>query len=732
MPSTPGQDDFLGGNIEPEDDLFATPPPEEPEPVQDSSDDFFAKDETPSAAQSAGAGESYVVLARRYRPQTFAELVGQESARAALEGAIRGNQIGHAYLFCGPRGTGKTSTARILAKAVNCLNGGPRPDPCGECASCRAITSGSSLDVIEIDAASNTGVDNIRELRSGVVLAPFSRYKVYIVDEVHMLSIAAFNALLKTLEEPPSQVIFVLATTDPQKVPDTIVSRCQVFQFRRFSTDEIVKHLGSILDSEAKQRSLQIADEDRLPILEMIARNAEGGMRDAQVALDQVLVLCRERIDVETVRRFLGSVRFDLLDAFVRGIRDRQTEELLQLVQQLSETGQDLERFTASLTEYLRDLLIVRAAPHKPELLNVSRDRFAGLQALAVNLPMALAVQLTDAFLRLSEKMKTASQPRFLLEVELVRLSTDASTLDVENLITRIDELERRLQGGAASAAVAAVKPGLASSEVTPSAVESKPEPLKMMTSEQVAPVVEYVPSIAKPSLVQESPMPEVTPAVVSTAAEEIVPPAPEKCELQQMMESLQPDALMKEIMEKLPDTSCVRMALQDAEILSVGDRSVVIGVNPGDTFTYTHLSRPVNLQQLTEITCVALHRNVNIRLELTRKEEVAAAPSEKPAEASPTRNIELPSMTEQFGDEDTMVEFDEEHVHIPEEILSEKEEILPEVKVALPLKPLKGAAMTAYLDQHADVNELFLKIRSAFRLPDSQFILKVRPETQA
>jgi len=415
----------------------------------------------------------------------------------------------------------------------------------------------------------------------------------------------------------------------------------------------------------------------------------------------------------------------------VRGIRDRQTEELLQLVQQLSETGQDLERFTASLTEYLRDLLIVRAAPHKPELLNVSRDRFAGLQSLAVNLPMALAVQLTDAFLRLSEKMKTASQPRFLLEVELVRLSTDASTLDVEKLITRIDELERRLQGGAASAK--AIKPGLASTETTPSAVETKSEPLKLMTTEPAAPGGDYAPSIAKPSLVQESPMPEVTPPVVSKVVEEIVSPAQEKSELQQMMENLQPDALMKEIMENLPDTSCVRMALQDAEILSVGDRSVVIGVNPGDTFTYTHLSRPANLQQLTEITCVALHRKVNIRLELTRKEEETAVPPEKPAEAFPTTaKAEIPSMTEQFGDEDTIVEFDEEHVRIPEEILSEKEEVLPEVKASLPLKPLKGEAMTAYLDEHADVNELFLKIRSAFRLPDSQFILKVRPKAEA
>ena len=730
MPGTPEQDDFLGGVTEPEDDLFATPTSEEPELVEDSGDDFFAKETSPSAAQSVGAGESYVVLARRYRPQTFDQLVGQESARAALEGAIRGNQIGHAYLFCGPRGTGKTSTARILAKAVNCLNGGPRPDPCGECASCRAITSGSSLDVIEIDAASNTGVDNIRELRSGVVLAPFSRYKVYIVDEVHMLSMAAFNALLKTLEEPPSQVIFVLATTDPQKVPDTIISRCQVFQFRRFSTDEIVKHLGSILDAEAQQRSLQIAPEDRLPILEMIARNAEGGMRDAQVALDQVLVLCRDRIDVETVRRFLGSVRFDLLDAFVRGIRDRNTEELLQLVQQLSETGQDLERFTSSLTEYLRDLLIVRAAPHKPELLNVSTDRFAGLQILAADLPMALAVQLTDSFLRLSEKMKTASQPRFLLEVELMRLSTSATTVDVDNLISRIDELERRVQGGATPTPVA--KPSKVTAEAPAPGVETKSQSSKMEAEAPAVPEISNVPSftstpsVSQPALTAAK-LPEIS------QAEQSAPPAPPESAMQQMMENLQPDALMKEIMEKLPDTSCVRMALQDATILSIGERSVVIGVNPGDTFTYTHLSRPVNLQQLTEIACAALQRKVNIRLELTRKEEVVEAPSEKTKQSLVSTAIAPSSAdTEAIDDEDTMVDFDEAQVPALADILPEKEKILPENNASLPLKPLKGADMTAYLDEHADVNELFLKIRSAFRLADSQFILKVRPKAQA
>ncbi len=408
--------------------------------------DLFAGEKDAMAPPSSDDNGSYVVVARRYRPQTFDQLVGQEHVQAALCGAIANNQIGHAYLFSGPRGTGKTSTARILAKALNCQDHGPRPDPCGKCDACRSITNGNSLDVIEIDAASNTGVDNIRDLRNGVVLAPFSRYKVYIVDEVHMLSMQAFNALLKTLEEPPSNVVFILATTDLQKVPETIVSRCQSFNFRRFTNKELEEHLGKIFDRELARKQATVESTDREKILRLIAQNADGGMRDAQVALDQVLVLTQDKIDYETVRRFLGAVDFDMLDHFLLAMKDRKAEELLKLIDKLVTDGQDLEMFVKSLTLFIRNLLIVRTAPNSPELLNLSPDRYDRLKAFALDLQMSFLLNASTAMLDLLERMKQASQVRFLLEVTVLRLVTVDATEDIDKLITHLDSFEKALK----------------------------------------------------------------------------------------------------------------------------------------------------------------------------------------------------------------------------------------------------------------------------------------------
>lgn len=752
---TPNQDDFLsmGMDAGDGDDLFGGVPveplkPEPPAPEPAPADDMFgdALPAEPSAAQGAGAGESYVVVARRYRPQTFDQLVGQQNVRSALEGAIRGGQIGHAYLFCGPRGTGKTSTARILAKAVNCLDGGPRPDPCGVCASCRAITAGSSLDVIEIDAASNTGVDNIRDLRTGVVLAPFSRFKVYIVDEVHMLSIAAFNALLKTLEEPPSQVIFVLATTDPQKVPDTIVSRCQLFQFRRFSTDEIVNHLGRILDTEAASRGLVIPEEDRLPMLEMIARNAEGGMRDAQVSLDQVLVLCRDRIDVETVRRFLGSVRLDLLDGFIRGIRERRTADLLEMVQQLSETGQDIERFTASISEYIRDLLVARSAPQKRELLNVSGERFEALRALAGSLPQAFLIQLADVFLSLSERMKTASQTRFLLEVELVRLSRVDALEDISTILERLSELERRLAGGGgtppppASAPPVESKPAMRAT--APGESERRPAPPAADRMQADPVVVARSARPAAPAPPAAVVAPPVEPEVVGKPAE---PPVATKHgeERPNLTDCVMPDALMTALRQALPEASLLNVALQDATVVSVAEGCVVLGVKPGDTFTYSLLSRPVHHAALREAINGLLGREVMVRLELLRGDPPKETPSQsRPAvaerRATPHMPAPLPVDAASLHDDDADEPREDEP--LDDELMAIREQEAFGATRTEPVVPppaaqerpaawrvMRGNEMREYLDGHAETKDVFQKIKSAFRLPDSQIVLRTR-----
>lgn len=452
-----GFDDLLGGNedagfFDGEDagpDLFgevAPTAPSPPEPERPVSRPSAASPEPYSKPQTDG----YVVLARKYRPQTFDDVVGQHAVQQGLRGAIASGQISHSYLFSGPRGTGKTSTARILAKALNCQDNGPRPDPCGKCASCRSITAGSSLDVIEIDAASNTGVDNIRELKSGVVLAPFSRYKVYIVDEVHMLSNQAFNALLKTLEEPPPQVVFVLATTELHKVPETIISRCQTFMFRRFSLEELKRQLGNILDIEVAQRGLSVESEDREKILDLVARNAEGGMRDAQVTLDQVLVLSKGRLNFEDVRRFLGMADLEALDKFIQMIYAKQAKELLELIDTLVGQGQDLELFVKGASDYLRDLMIVRAAGKDTSLINASEDRMLELETIAGKLSLPFLIETIEQFVHIVGEMKTSGQPRTVLELAVLKVALGNNGLSLDGLNDRLNRLEARIDSGVA------------------------------------------------------------------------------------------------------------------------------------------------------------------------------------------------------------------------------------------------------------------------------------------
>lgn len=389
---------------------------------------------------------SYRALYRVWRPQRFADVVGQEHVTRTLQNALRDGRIAHAYLFAGPRGTGKTSTAKILAKAVNCEQG-PAPEPCNRCAACEGIAAGSVVDVVEIDAASNRGVDEIRDIREHVKFAPTQvRYKVYIIDEVHMLTTEAFNALLKTLEEPPAHVLFILATTEPHKLPATVVSRCQRFTFRRIGLVDLVKQLRTICAENGVE-----ADERALVRL---ARAADGGMRDALSLLDQVFSFCSSRITVEDVMAVTGGVDEEaavrLLSLLIRGDVAGVVEGLDDLIAQ----GKDPERVTKELLELCRELLLIRVAPDMPEV----RERVQGDETLAA-LAEAVAVErlfaVIEELTRAQAEMRWIPHGRILLEMVLVKLarasgkpSPAVAPADGENaaLIQRIAALEARLR----------------------------------------------------------------------------------------------------------------------------------------------------------------------------------------------------------------------------------------------------------------------------------------------
>lgn len=365
---------------------------------------------------------TYEPLHHKYRPQTFGELVGQEAIAATLTHAIQQQRIAPAYLFTGARGTGKTSSARILAKSLNCLRSKtPTEKPCGTCEVCRAIARGAALDVIEIDAASNTGVDNIRELIERAQFAPVQcRYKVYIIDEVHMLSTAAFNALLKTLEEPPDRVVFVLATTDPQRVLPTIISRCQKFDYRRIPLQPMVKHLGYI----AHQEDIAITDE----AITLVAQIAQGGLRDAESLLDQLSLLTGE-ITVEQVWDLVGSVPERDLLQLLQAIAQDQPESLLDSTRRLLDRGREPLIVLQNLASFYRDLLIAKTAPNRNDLVALTPPTWEQLTQLAQTFDL-FTILLGQQHLRAAEvQLKHTTQPRLWLEVALMGLlpSTQSS-----------------------------------------------------------------------------------------------------------------------------------------------------------------------------------------------------------------------------------------------------------------------------------------------------------------
>jgi DNA polymerase III subunit gamma/tau len=369
----------------------------------------------------------YRVLARKWRPQTFEQMVGQKHVTKTLANALKADRLAHAYIFAGLRGTGKTSMARILAKCLNCEQG-PTTEPCGRCTSCSEIAESRSMDVMELDAASRRGIDSIRELQQVISYAPVrDRYKVLILDEFHMLTPEAFNALLKTLEEPPPNLMFILATTAIQKVLPTIQSRCQVFEFRRVSVGELADHLRRICDAEG----VKISDSG----LERLARAGEGSVRDSLSVLEKVLAFCGHEIDDDDLLRMLGGVRLEVIAKMVGGLAGRDAGVMLEVLDGLVDEGHDLFYFWSELISALRDLLMMSAVPGRSDLLARSPEEAKRLKESADGLSEEDLVRAFNILADLEPDLKSSAQPRFLFEAALVRLASLGAVRPIEEIL---------------------------------------------------------------------------------------------------------------------------------------------------------------------------------------------------------------------------------------------------------------------------------------------------------
>jgi len=377
------------------------------------------------------AAMAYLVLARKYRPQRFAEMAGQEHVVRTLTNALKSGQLAHAFLFTGPRGVGKTTSARLVAKCLNCVQG-PTAAPCGECAPCREIAEGRAVDVVEIDAASNNGVDNVRDIVEAVKYRPArDRFKVFVVDEVHMLSTGAFNALLKTLEEPPAHVVFVLATTDVHKVPETIVSRCQRFDFRRLTQQQIVDQLGRVAGAEGMRLSE--------PALALVARSAEGGMRDALSMLDRVRAACGDAPTEAEVAEAVGVVDAAAVARIAGAMIGRDGAAVLSEIATLHERGLEMRRVAEEVVRHLRNVTVARLAPAAP--LDLADAERREVLAQAEGVPPAQLMRLFDVAQRAVVDVRTAEQPRYALEVALLKGVFLAPGAEVSELVARLEEM---------------------------------------------------------------------------------------------------------------------------------------------------------------------------------------------------------------------------------------------------------------------------------------------------
>ena len=525
---------------------------------------------------------SYQVIARRWRPQIFDQIVGQRHITETLKNALSTDRLAHALLFAGPRGVGKTTTARIVAKALNCTKG-PTPSPCGGCGACDEIAAGRSVDCIEVDAASNTQVEKTRDLLETVQYAPTrGRHKVYIIDEAHMLSTSSFNALLKTLEEPPPRVVFILATTEPHRIPATIHSRCQRHDFRLLGGAEILGRLQEIVTAEGV-----VADGGSLAVL---TQAAAGSLRDAQSLLDQAIASLGRCLEAERVAELLGLVKADVLAEAAEAVLERDAARALRLVDGLASHGQDLRQFALEFSAHLRDLLILKVCREPGSLLEGARvsQEVARRQAERATVPelelMLRALQQAEG------EMRRATQPRFLLEMALIRLSEIGKLQGLQEILDRLLLLETRLPGGSAS-----------------------PEPTTQL------------------ALFGQ---PTVAPAPVQAATPTPPPrPAPARPQPQAVPDGVRPDAAAgwAATVERLQGRKRLASVLAAVQSASLDEDRLVLEVANGNAFLRDTLEDPETRKLIAETAAQIFGRRLRLEFRF-----VAGAPPRPEAEKNP------------------------------------------------------------------------------------------------
>ncbi|MEY2439842.1 MAG: polymerase subunit gamma/tau [Verrucomicrobiota bacterium] len=531
---------------------------------------------------------SYQVFARKYRPQTFDDLVGQTHVSRTLKNAVEQNRLAHAYLFVGPRGVGKTSTARILAKALNCIHG-PTITPCGICDNCQEIAGGNSLDVIEIDGASNNSVEDVRELRDNVRYAPAKgRYKIYLIDEVHMLSSAAFNALLKTLEEPPPHVKFIFATTEPQKVLATILSRCQRFDLHRIPANLIAQHLQFIAGKE--KITLEPA------AAHAIARGAEGGLRDAESMLDQLVAFCGENIAEADVLNIFGFTSRQSVAGFTENILRGKTADAVQLLHDQCEAGKDMMKLMSDLISYLRDLLVFKV---KPDALSddVDADLQKSLAAQAELIETDRLLELIDQFAEAEGRMKWAPNKKLHFEVALIRAVQTLGQVTLNEVIENLNALREGKEPSqkllSAKATPASTKGSVPKKEVSTTTVTRR-EPEKTAATQETA---------------------------VGDAA-------------------IDPSKIWEQVCSKIPARGFLRTLVDSLTVIGVEGRNFGLGYPPEEKSAIETLATTSNRRQLETLLKEISGREWTVKL--TAKEGL---PSKKPPEQTAPRS-------EQFKDD--------------------------------------------------------------------------------